>query len=146
MAEKINAQQSKKLGLLTVPGVAISLLPILACSLCWPAYAALLSSLGLGFLGSSTYLLPLTGALLAVAVTGLGLQIKNAGYGPFGFGLVSGGAILAGKFMINSNLTTYAGVALLVIASVWSLVPRRSTSSASCSTCAPAGEGTGQAV
>ena len=143
MPEKIKAQQSKKLGLLTIPGAAVSLLPILACSLCWPAYATLLSSLGLGFLGNSAYLLPLTGALLAVAVAGLCLQIKSAGYVPFAFGLVSGGAILVGKFMIDSNLATYAGVALLVIASVWSLVPRRSTV---CSTCAPAGEGTRQAV
>ncbi len=145
MAEKINSQQSRKLGLLTVAGVAVSLLPILACSLCWPAYAALLSSLGLGFLGTSTYLLPLTGALLAVAVAGLGLQIKRAGYGPFACGLVSAGAILVGKFVINSNLTTYAGVALLMIASVWSVVPRRLTPSSPCSTCAP-GEGTRQPV
>jgi len=89
---------------------------------------------------------PLTGALLAVAVAGLGLQIKSAGYGPFAFGLVSAGAILVGKFVINSNLTTYAGVALLMIASVWSLVPRRSTASASCSTRSPAVEANHQAV
>ena len=146
MAEKINSQQSRKLGLLTLPGVAVSLLPMLACPLCWPAYAALLSSLGLGFLSSSTYLVPLTGALLAVAVAGLGLQIKSAGYGPFAFGLVSAGAILVGKFVINSNLTTYAVVALLMIASVWSLVPRRSTASASCSTRSPAVEANHQAV
>jgi hypothetical protein len=119
MPEEIKAQQSKKLGLLTIPGAAVSLLLIRACSLCWPAYAALLSSVGLGFLGNSAYLLPLTGALLAVAVAGLGLQIKTTGYGPFAFGLVSGGAILVGKFVIDSNLTIYAGVALLMIASVW---------------------------
>ena len=77
MADMLNTQEPRKLGLLTIPGVAVSLLPILACSLCWPAYAALISSLGLGFLASSTYLLPLTGALLAVAVVGLGLQIKT---------------------------------------------------------------------
>jgi hypothetical protein len=146
MPEKINVQQSKKLGLLTIPGAGVSLLPILSCSLCWPAYAALLSSLGLGFLGNSAYLLPLTGALLAVAVAGLGLQIKSAGYGPLAFGLVSGGAILVGKFMIDSTLVTYAGVALLLVASMWSVVPRRSTASASCSTSAVADEGTRQPV
>jgi hypothetical protein len=86
MPDAINARKPRKLGLLTIPGVAVSLLPILACSLCWPAYAALISSLGLGFLASSTYLLPLTGALLAVAVVGLGLQIKSKGYGPFVMG------------------------------------------------------------
>src|SRR5260370_40520959 len=133
MPEKTKAPQSNKLGLLTIPGAAVSLLPILACSLCWPAYAALLSSVGLGFLGSSAYLLPLTGALLAVAVAGLGLQIKSAGYGPFAFGLVSGGAILVGKFMIDSNLAAYAGGALLGVASVWGVVPKPSTASASLS-------------
>jgi hypothetical protein len=125
MAEIINAPKSRKFGLLAVPGAAVSLLPILACSLCWPAYAALLSSLGLGFLGSSTYLLPLIGAFLAVAVGGLALQIKSAGYGPFVLGLVSASTIVVGKFMINSNLTTYAGVVVLVIASVWSMVWRQ---------------------
>ncbi len=146
MAETVNAREPSKLRLLTIPGVVVSLLPILACSLCWPAYAALISSLGLGFLGSSTYLLPLTGALLAVAVVGLGLQIKTAGYGPFVLGLVSVAAILPGKFVMGSNLTTYGGVALLVVASAWSLAPRRSADSASCSTCAPSGEGSHQTV
>jgi mercuric ion transport protein len=61
----INIREQRKFGLLAIPGVLASLLPALACPLCWPAYAALLSALGLGFLTSSTYLLPLTGVLLA---------------------------------------------------------------------------------
>jgi len=146
MAEAINARDPRKLGLLTMPGVVVSLLPSLACPLCWPAYAALVSSLGLGFLVSSTYLLPLTGALLAVAVVGLGLQIKLKGYGPFVLGLLSAAIILPGKFLLESNAITYAGAAILVIASAWSLVPSRSADSASCQTCPPAGEGSGQSV
>jgi len=146
MADTLNAQEPRKLGLLTIPGVVVSLLPSLACPLCWPAYATLLSSLGLGFLVSTTYLLPLTGVILAVAVAGLGLQIKSKGYGPFVVGLLSFATILPGKFMIGSNLMTYAGVALLVIASAWSLAPRRSAASASCPTCAPSGEGSHQSV
>ncbi|HEV2175390.1 MAG TPA: hypothetical protein VGR71_17575 [Nitrospira sp.] len=106
MADAINARERRKLGVLTIPGVAVSLLPILACSLCWPAYAALISSLGLGFLASPTYLLPLTGALLALAVVGLGLQIKSKGYGPFVMGLVCEATILPGKFLIGSILMT----------------------------------------
>jgi hypothetical protein len=34
---------------LALPGVGASLFPKLACPLCWPAYAGLLSSVGLGF-------------------------------------------------------------------------------------------------
>src|SRR6266851_8228640 len=146
MAERIDVQDPRKLGFLTIPGVVVSLLPSLACPLCWPAYAALVSSLGLGFLVSSTYLLPLTGALLAVAVVGLGLQNKSKGYGPFVIGLVAVVTILPGKFLMGSNLMTYGGVALLVIASAWSLVPRRSADFASCSTCAPSSEGSRQSV
>src|SRR5260370_22848839 len=123
MPDAINARKPRKLGLLTIPGVAVSLLPILACSLCWPAYAALISSVGLGFLASSTYLLPLTGALLAVAVVGLGLQIKSKGFGPFVMGLVAVATILPGKFFIGSNLMTYTGLSRLVTASTWPLAP-----------------------
>src|SRR5258708_7929751 len=119
MPEKIKAQQSKRLGLLTIPGAAISLLPILACSLCWPAYAALLSSLGLGFLGNSAYLLPLTGALLAVAVAGLGLQIKNAGYGPFPVCVGAGGAGLAGQVLVGLHLANHPRVGLVWFALRW---------------------------
>ena len=66
MTNRTTDQQTSKLGLLAIPGAMVSLLPILPCALCWPAYAALISSLGLGFLRSSTYLLPLTAVLLAV--------------------------------------------------------------------------------
>jgi mercuric ion transport protein len=141
MADAINAREPRKLGLLTIPGVAVSLLPSLACPLCWPAYAALVSSLGLGFLASSTYLLPLTGVLLALALVALGLQAKNKGYGPLALGLVSAGTILPSKFLLASSAMTYAGAGLLMIASAWSLLPARLAVSASCATCATPGEG-----
>jgi hypothetical protein len=140
MAYTLDTGNRSKLGLVTIPGVVVSLLP-LACPLCWPAYAALASSLGVGFLASSTYLLPLTGVLLVVAAIGFGLQAKTKGYGPSALGLVAAAVILPGKFMIGSNLMTYTGVALLMVASAWSLAPRRSAVSASCSTCAPSDEG-----
>ena len=123
----MNVRDQRKLGLLTIPGVLVSLLPALACPLGWPVYAALLSSLGLGFLTSSAYLLPLTGALLAIAVVGLALQARTAGYVPLVLGLASFAVILPGKFILASNLMAYAGVALMVIASIWTLVPHRRT-------------------
>jgi mercuric ion transport protein len=51
-------------GLLTLPGIGVALLPKLACPLCWPLYAGIVSSLGLGFLISTAYLLPVTAAFL----------------------------------------------------------------------------------
>jgi hypothetical protein len=43
-------RQVWKQALLAAPGVGVSLLPKLVCPLCWPAYAGLLSTFGLGFL------------------------------------------------------------------------------------------------
>jgi len=59
---------------LAVPGVGVSLLPKVICPFCSPAYAAVVSSLGLGFLMDTTYLLPITVAFLALA---LGVRPSN---------------------------------------------------------------------
>jgi hypothetical protein len=141
MAEAIMNTRGRRLGLLELPGIAVSLLPSLACPLCWPAYAAVASSLGLGFLASSAYLLPLTGVLLAIAVLGLGLQAKTKGCGPMVLGLLSAAVILPGKFLVASSLMTYVGVTLLVIASAWSLASQRSAAPAACPACATSGDG-----
>lgn len=113
--------------LLTIPSIGVSLLPKLACPLCWPAYAGLLGSLGLGFLISGKYLLPLTGAFLVVAVGALAFGAKRRhGYGPLGLGIVASGGVLLGMFVWDSTLTMYATVGLLVVASAWNAWPRQS--------------------
>jgi hypothetical protein len=85
-------------GLLALPSVGVSILPKLACPACWPAYAGLLSSVGLGFLISTVYLLPLTAAFLLLAVAALAFRAnKRRGYGPFAVGLVAGSGVLLGK-------------------------------------------------
>jgi len=72
-----------KQGLLAIPGIGVSLLPKVACPLCWPAYAGLLSSVGLGFLLSATYLLPLTAGFLLIALAALAYRARQRrGYGP----------------------------------------------------------------
>jgi len=57
-----------KQGMLALPSIGVSILPKLACPACWPAYAGLLTSIGLGFLISVVYLLPLTAAFLGCDV------------------------------------------------------------------------------
>jgi mercuric ion transport protein len=122
-----------KQNLLTIPGIGVSLLPKLACPLCWPAYAGLLSSLGLGFLISTKYLLPLTVAFLVLAVGALAFRAKHRhGYGPLLLGLVSAMGVLVGKFAFESNPTMYATVGLLVIASLWNAWPRRIAAASAC--------------
>jgi len=51
---------SLKKTILLLPSILIALIPKLTCPACWPAYSALLSSVGINFLNYSNYLLPLT--------------------------------------------------------------------------------------
>src|SRR5438309_8250698 len=104
-----------KQSLVTIPGVGVSLLPKLACPLCWPAYAGLLSSVGLGFLISARYLLPVTAASLVVAVGALAHRANcRHGYRPFLLGLLAALGVLVGKFWWESNSAMYASVGMLV--------------------------------
>lgn len=126
-----------KSSLVTAPGIAFAFLPKLACPVCWPAYAGLLSALGLGFLLDARYLMPLTAAFLALAVGALAFRARSRrGYGPFGLGLVAGIGVLIGKFAFDSNVAMYGGLAVLVAASVWNGWPARRNGRA-CPACAP---------
>lgn len=108
------------------PGIAFAFLPKLACPACWPAYAALLSSVGMGFLLDVKYLFPLTTAFLALAVGALAFRARiRRGYGPFVLGLAAGGGLLVGKFVYGCDVAMYGGGALLLAASVWNAWPVR---------------------
>jgi hypothetical protein len=130
--------QKFKQGMLAAPAISISMLPKLICPACWPAYAGLLSSVGLGFLISTAYLLPLTAAFLSLALGALAFRAgKRHGYSPFLVGLVATLGVLLGKFVWESNPTMYGAVGLLVIASLWNAWPTRDilNKAASCSDC-----------
>src|SRR5437899_8557502 len=84
---------------LAVPGVGVSMLPKVICPFCSPAYAAVVSSLGLGFLLSTTYLLPLTVVFLAVAVGALAFRASSRrSLRPFWTGVLAASGVVAGKF------------------------------------------------
>ncbi len=127
-----------KQSLMTLPGVGVSILPKLACPACWPAYAALLSSVGLGFLISTAYLFPMTVALLSLALGAIAFRAKQRnGYGPFLLGLLAAAAVLLGKFVWESKPTMYGAFGLLVISSLWNAWPRHAAPSelATCPGC-----------
>lgn len=130
-------ERTWKRNLLAAPGIGLSLLPKIACPACWPAYAGLLSSLGLGFLiPNAKYLLPLTAAFLVLAVRMLAFRARRRhGHAPFIMGVFAAGFILLGKFSLASNPILYAGLGLLILASVWNSWPI-----ASRCICAPAAE------
>ena len=125
---------SWKGSLATIPGIAFAMLPKLACPACWPAYAGLLSSLGLGFLLETKYLFAMTVSFLLVAVGALLIRARSRrGYRPFFAGVAAAVIILTGKFQFDSDAAMYCGIVLLVAASAWNAWPRRKD--ASCPSC-----------
>lgn len=99
--------------------IAVALLP--KCPACWSAYAGLSSLLGLSFTLDERYLLPLTSALLALAIAALWLQARRGrGYGPWLLAGGAAGATLTGKFVLENDVLMYLGIALLLLASLWS--------------------------
>lgn len=121
-----------------VPGIVLSVLPFGGCPVCWPVYAGVLSALGLSFLLSSAYLLPLTALFLFVTVFTLAFRARaHRGWGPLALGLVAATLILWGKFSSESNVLAYAGVGLLISSSLWNSWPRPAADR--CPRCAPSG-------
>ena len=121
-----------------VPGIAAALLPVGTCPACWPLYAGLLSSLGLGFLLYATYLLPLTAGLLLFSLGTMVYRAKTRrGYGPFALGLLAATGILVGKFALASDLVFYSGAVLFVVAALWNAWPKTKTTASCCDSCVP---------
>src|SRR5260370_36216680 len=90
--------------ILVVPSIGVSVLPKLACPACWPAYAGLLSSIGLGFLISVRYLLPMTIAFLVLALASMLFNARNRrGDGPFLLALLAAVRRVVCKVAVDSR-------------------------------------------
>src|SRR5262249_4917485 len=97
------------------PAFGAALLPKLTCPFCWPAYTAMLSALGLGFVDYTPYLLPATLVFLAIGVGALMFRARKTGrLLPVTLGLIASVVVLLGKFAVDSNWATDTGLALLV--------------------------------
>lgn len=119
----------------SIPGIAFALLPKLTCAACWPIYAGVMSSLGIGFFNYSDYLLPITGLALLVALSALGYRANTRrGYSPLLLGIVSSILILVGKFILEIPFIVYLGIASLIIANLWNAWP---IAKPRCSACVP---------
>jgi hypothetical protein len=95
-------------------GSQVSLLPKLTCPMCWPAYAALFTTLGLGFLISARYLFAVTAALLLLSAGTLAFRARERrGYGPASLGLLGAAMTLFGKFQFESLPSMYSGFSFL---------------------------------
>jgi hypothetical protein len=111
----------------TLPGIGIAVLPKAVCPMCSPAYAAVLSSLGLPFLATATYLFLMTVTFVGVALGALYFRAaRRRGLGPFWLGALAAASLVAGKFWIDSTAAVFIGIALLIAASIWNAIPKRS--------------------
>jgi mercuric ion transport protein len=109
-----------------LPGIGVALLPKLTCPLCWPAYAGLLTTLGLGFLLSERYLFGATAIFLLISVAALAFRYQERrGIAPAVLGLTGAAMVLIGKFHFESIAAMYAGLAVLIAASLWNSWPKR---------------------
>ena len=79
----------------------------------------------------TAYLLPLTVISLVLALAALGYGAKRRrGYAPFILGIVAAVGLVMGKFVADSNVAVYVGIAALVGASLWNAWPRSVKTSA----------------
>lgn len=133
--------------LAALPGTGAALLPVGLCPACWPAYAGLLGSLGLGFVLETAYLLRVTAVLLGLALLALGVRARaRRGYRPLALGALSAAGILVFKFAYPSAPLVYAGLAGLVAASIWNAWPRPPKIAAPCPRCVGDGSSIGDST
>ena len=117
------------------PAVGTALLPKLTCPLCFPAYAAILSTLGIEFVDYTPYLLPLTAMFLAVAITVLALQTRRTGnVVPLVLGVTASLLVLFAKFELEVDWLTTGGIIMLVAAILLG-TRSKSTAIAACPAC-----------
>jgi hypothetical protein len=109
-----------------VPGGIVSLLPAVHCPACLGAYAALLSSLGIGFLLKERVLAPLIALMLLAgiaSVTWSGRSHRRRG--PLALTIPASAAIACGRLVWNVGPLVYGGSIVLAGASVWNLWLKR---------------------
>jgi hypothetical protein len=120
MAETTGHDGRSVLGL---PAAGLTALPL--CPACYPAYAGILSALGLtAFLDTMAQTL-LTVLFLLVALGALLFKAKSRrGYGPFALGASASAVLGFSKFVMGSDPITYAAVGVLVLSGLWNVWPR----------------------
>ena len=109
--------------------ILLALLPQVFCPSCWPAYASVLSSMGLSFIDYTPYLLPLMIVFLVIALWGLFHKAATRkGYRPFILGCIAASGIVISKFVFDLDSALYASVVLFIIASIWNVWPEHDAS------------------
>lgn len=130
------SKKSFKLNFAMLPAIGAGFLPKLACPACWPAYAGLLSSMGIGFFDYTPYMLPAMGIFISAALFALVFRAKNRhGYKPFYLGLAGSVILLTSKFYWDSDTFMWFGLSFLIGSSVWNTWPKQAKNDVGCPAC-----------
>src|SRR5262249_36981089 len=93
---------------------------------------------GIPFIPTATYLLPMTLGFLVIATAILGIKAhQRRGYVPFLLGVAGSITVLIGRFGFEAQALTYTGIGLVIAASIWNSWPRRPITTDFCHACAP---------
>ncbi|NGX42171.1 MAG: hypothetical protein K940chlam7_00448 [Chlamydiae bacterium] len=108
------------IGIVSSSGASIlALIPIISCPLCWPAYTALLSALGVGFFNYSLYLIFLLIGLIGFASFLLWRDYRfHNRLLPFLLALIGGTLVIIAKIIYPNDPLMFAGILSLVVASI----------------------------
>lgn len=124
-----DAQRSRPAWLQTlvaIPAAVLPLLPSFSCPVCVAAYAGLLSSLGLGFLLTDRVQRPLVVFFLTIMLGSVVLATRqHRRLGPLYMVVPGALAVVAARIVWNVPWLVYAGVALLIVGTVWNLMLKR---------------------
>ena len=119
-----------------IPAVFLAALPKLTCPYCWPAYAGFLSSMGLGFIDYTPYILPFTVVFLVIALFTLFYKApQRRGYRPFLVGVTGAIILVTGKIIYDNDVAMYSALVLLIGASLWNSWPQKQTDKPACPAC-----------
>lgn len=109
----------------SVPAVVVAV-PTLTCPGCWPAYAAMLSPVGLASVMSGPYVPHVIVGLLVVATVPFAVRAaRGGGVGPLLIALAASALVVAGKLVLAYDPLTYAGAAALMVAPYWQAIIRK---------------------
>jgi len=105
-----------------VPGALLPLLPSATCPACVAAYAGVLSAVGLGFLLNERLLAPLIVLFLAIGIASVAWSTRShRRAGPLIATLLGSTAVIMGRVVGHVHALLYAGVMILIAASLWNL-------------------------
>ncbi len=125
-AAPLSGSKSRTSLFASIGAVIMAVLPVGSCPACLPAYAGVLSSLGLSFAFDGVWSSAVLGALLAISLFTLAWKAtQRNGYKPLLFGLVGAPLMILGKTNANADIILYAGSGLLILACAWNAWPRK---------------------